>query len=142
MWHLDTNIVIAYLNGDRTVAAQIKAHLPEVAISSLVLAELLYGARASARSSENIKRLRQFLQIVGVADFDQASAEAYSRIRLTLRRKGRPTGEIDAFIAAVALANGAVLVTHNTRHFENIEELRLEDWLEEASSVNLESTRG
>ena len=121
MRHLDTNVVVAYLNGHRGVAAQLRDHLPEVAISSLVLAELLYGARASTRAAENLERLRQFLQIVGVADFDQASAEAYSHIRLALRQKGRPTGEIDALIAAIAIANEAALVTHNVKHFENID---------------------
>ena len=129
MRHLDTNIVIAYLIGNQTVAGQLKDHLPEVAISSLVLAELRFGARASARTVENIERLNQFLQIVEVADFDDASADAYSRIRLSLRQMGRPTGEMDTLIAAVALANDAVLVTHNTKHFEDIEGLVLEDWL-------------
>ncbi len=130
MWHVDTNIVIAYLKGDKAVAAQFKAHLPDVVISSLVLAELLYGARASARAAENIERLKQFLQIVSVADFDQASAESYSHIRLALRRKGRPIGEVDTLIAAIALANNATLVTHNTKHFQNVDTLLLEDWLE------------
>ena len=129
MRHLDTNIVIAYLTGNKTVADQLKNHLPEVAISSLVLAELRFGARASARTGENIERLNQFLQIVEVADFDDASSDAYSRIRLSLRQMGRPTGEMDMLIAAVALSNDAVLVTHNTRHFENITGLVLEDWL-------------
>jgi len=129
MWHLDTNIVVAYLNGNETAAARLKDSLPEVAISALVLGELLYGARASARAAENVERLRQILQVVDVADFDRASAEAYSRLRLALKQKGRPTGEIDALIAATAIANDAILVTHNTRHFENIETLRLEDWL-------------
>jgi len=63
-------------------------------------------------------------------DLGHASADAYSQIRVALRQKGRPTGEIDALIAAVALANNAVLVTHNTKHFENIEGLNLEDWFE------------
>lgn len=129
MWHLDTDTVIAYLSGNQSVANRIKEHLPDVAISSLVLAELFYGARASARATENIAKLNQFVQIVEVANFDQASAEAYSRLRLALRRKGRPTGEIDALIAAVTVANEAALVTHNTKHFENIAELKLEDWL-------------
>ena len=128
MRHLDTNIVIAYLTGNQAVAGQLKDHLPEVAISSLVLAELRFGARASARTDENLERLNQFLQVVEVADFDDASADAYSRIRLSLRQMGRPTGEMDMPIAAVALANDAMLVTHNTRHFENIEGLVLEDW--------------
>jgi len=129
MRHLDTNIVIAYLTGDQTVASQLKDHLPEVAISSLVLAELRFGVRASARTRENLERLNQFLQVVEVADFDDASADAYSRIRLSLRQMGRPTGEMDMLIAAVALANDAILVTHNARHFENIEGLVLEDWI-------------
>ncbi len=68
-------------------------------------------------------------EIIGVAPFDRVSADAYARLRLALRVKGRPTGEVDALIAAVALANEAVFVTHNTRHFEHIEGLLLEDWL-------------
>ena len=129
MRHLDTNIVVAYLTGNRNVADHLAANLPDVAISALALAELLYGAQASARAEENTAALRQFLRTVRVANFDQASAEAYSRIRLALRQKGRPTGEVDALIAAVAVANGAVLVSHNTRHFEHIDGLLLEDWL-------------
>jgi tRNA(fMet)-specific endonuclease VapC len=94
----------------------------------VVLAELLYGARASVRATENTKRIQEFLQIVEVVDFDQGCAEAYSRIRFALRQKGLPIGEMDMLIAAVALANEAILVTHNTKHFENIEGLLLEDW--------------
>lgn len=129
MRHLDTNIVIAYLTGDQTVASQLRDYLPEVPISSLVLAELRFGVRASARADENAKRLEQFLQIVEVVDFDAVGADAYSRIRLSLRQKGRPTGDMDMLIASVALAKDAVLVTHNVRHFENIEGLAFEDWL-------------
>lgn len=129
MRHLDTNIVIAYLNGNQGIAAKLKSYLPDVAISSLVLAELLFGARASARSLANLQSLRQFLQLVTIVDFDANTADTYSQIRLDLRRKGRPTGEIDALIAAVAMANGAILVTHNTKHFANIDGLALEDWL-------------
>ncbi|OAD21474.1 PilT-like protein, partial [Candidatus Thiomargarita nelsonii] len=51
-------------------------------------------------------------------------------IRVTLRKKGRPTGEVDALIAAIALAHNAILVTDNTKHFEHIEGLTLENWLQ------------
>jgi tRNA(fMet)-specific endonuclease VapC len=130
MRHLDTNIIIAYLNGNQKVAERLKAHLPELAMSSLVLAESRYGARASAKASENLQRLEQFLQIVSVVDFDQASADSYSQLRLALRRKGRPTGEMDLLIASIAIAHQAILVTHNTKHFNQIEGLVVEDWLE------------
>jgi tRNA(fMet)-specific endonuclease VapC len=129
MRHLDTNIVFAYLNGNQGVATRLKAHVPDVAISSLVLAELLYGARLSAKSEANLQRLETLTQLIAVASFDRASADAYARLRLTLRLGGRPTGEVDALIAAVALAHEAVFVTHNTRHFEHVEGLQLEDWL-------------
>ena len=59
MHHLDTNIIIAYRNGNQTVANYLKMHLPDVALSTLVLAELRYGARAA----ENLQRLEQLLQI-------------------------------------------------------------------------------
>lgn len=129
MWHLDTNIVIAYFNGDQEIAEKIKSHQPNVAVSALVIAELLYGARASARSKQNLERVHSLLQAVEVVDFDQQSADVYSRIRLELKEKGRPTGEMDMLIAAIAIANKATLVTHNTKHFENMGELQLEDWL-------------
>ena len=131
MRHLDTCIVIACLNGNRTIAEKLKSHLPDIAISSVVLGELLYGARASARSSENLRNLRKFLRLVDILDYDQKSADAYSRIRLSLRRKGRPSGEADMMIAAIALADSAILVTDNTKHFRHVENLRLENWLRE-----------
>jgi predicted nucleic acid-binding protein len=121
--------VIAHLTGDQAVASQLKDHLPEVAISSLVLAELRFGARASARTSENIERLNQFLQIVEVADFDDASADAYSEYV-----SSSPNGTSSAKWTcsyAVALANDAVLVTHNTRHLRILKDWFLRTgWLE------------
>lgn len=130
MRHLDTNAVVVCLRGNQAVAERIKEALPDVEISSLVLAELLFGARISARAEANVEAVRAFVSAIRVVDFDAASAEAYSRIRATLRRKGRTTGEIDALIASVAVASGATLVTHNTKDFEHIDELTLEDWQE------------
>ncbi|EDN69535.1 PilT-like protein [Beggiatoa sp. PS] len=129
--HLDTNIVIAYFKGNHKVANKIKTHLPHISISTLVLGELLYGARASQRKDENLDKVYQFLRIVNVVDFDQACAEQYSHIRASLRKKGRPTGETDALIAAIALAHNATLVTDNIKHFQHIDGLILENWLSE-----------
>lgn len=129
MIHLDTNIVIAFLNQHEGLDEQFAQALPDIAISSLVWGELLYGARASARVEQNLQNLARFAQVVPIVPYDEASAEQYSHIRLALRRKGRPTGEVDALIAAVALAHEATLITHNTRHFEHIPGLQLADWL-------------
>jgi len=131
--HLDTCIVIAYLNGNQTIAKKLKLHLPDVAISSIVLGELLYGARASARSAENFRNLEKFVQLVHISDYNKKSADSYSRIRLSLRQKGRPSGEADMMIAAIALANNAIFVTDNTKHFQHTENLRLENWLKKCA---------
>lgn len=69
-------------------------------------------------------------QIVDVVDFGPASAQVYGQIRFVMRQRGQPIGEMDILIAAVAMADGATLVTHNTKHFGRIEGLPVEDWLE------------
>ena len=94
------------------------------------LGELLYGARASQRQDENLAKIYQFLHIVQVVEFNQASAEQYSHIRVSLRHKGRPTSEVDALIAAIAIAHNAILVTDNVKHFQHIEVLTVENWLQ------------
>jgi len=129
MWHLDTNIVVAYLRGDRRVAERLAAHLPDVAIDTIVLAELLYGVRLSAREAENMRHLSAFLSLVEVASFDESCAEACAQIRARLHKQGRLTSEVDHWIAAACLARGATMVTDNVRHFASIEGLEVEDWL-------------
>lgn len=62
-------------------------------------------------------------------DYDREAALEFGKIQSELRRKGKPTGEIDALIAAVARSRNDILVTNNTRHFINIDGLQLEDWL-------------
>lgn len=126
---LDTNIVVAYLNGHPGIARRIVDRLPEIAIPSLVAAELYYGARVSSRSEENLAKLDRFFQPVSIISFDLSAARQFGILKADLRKRGKPTGETDAWIAAIALAHAATLVTHNIRDFEHISGLRLEDWL-------------
>jgi hypothetical protein len=55
------------------------------------------------------------------------AAECYGEIRVSLRRRGLPTGETDVLIAAIAVASNSVLATRNGKHFRNIEQLTIED---------------
>ena len=77
--------MIAYLNGNQEVAGQLNSHIPDVAMSSIVFAEWLYGARLSAKSERNLQKLGALGQLIGIAPFDRASAESYARLRLALR---------------------------------------------------------
>jgi len=62
--------------------------------------------------------------------FDLSCAIKFGNIKSKLRAIGKPTGEVDALIAATALTHDAVLVTNNPKHFKNIEGLKMENWLE------------
>ena len=69
-----------------------------------------------------------FLSPISVLDFDTDAAEEYGKIRADLERKGTPIGPMDMLIAAHAKAEDLVLVTNNTREFERVEDLEVEDW--------------
>jgi len=127
---LDTNTCIRFLNGQsEVIRRRIESLRPEnLAVCSVVKAELLYGAVKSAKPNENLAKLTRFFEPFLSLPFDDSAADVYSRIRARLERSGTPIGPNDLLIAAIALSRGAVLVTHNLREFERIEGLSLEDW--------------
>jgi len=125
---LDTNVVVAFLNGDKSVLKRIRVEIDKIALSTLVVAELDYGARVSRKSEENLEKLYRLVDIVQVVPFDIECARIFGTIKSRLRSLGKPTGEVDALIAATAMAHEAILVTTNKKHFENIEGLKVEIW--------------
>ena len=125
---LDTNVVIAFFNGSKAVLERIHSEIDRIALSTLVVAELDYGAKASQKAEENLEKLHRFVDIVRVVPFDLECAKIFGTIKSKLRKMGRPTGEVDALIAATAMSNKAVLVTGNRKHFENIKGLKVEIW--------------
>lgn len=127
---LDTNTCIRYLNGQSAGVLRRLQSLPltEVAVCSVVKAELYYGAMKSDNPDQTLAKQRLFLDAFASLPFDDRAAELYGRIRADLSRKGTPIGPYDLMIAAIALAHGAILVTHNVREFGRVEGLRFEDW--------------
>jgi tRNA(fMet)-specific endonuclease VapC len=125
---LDTNIVVAFLNGDTWILKRIKNEMDRIALSSLVVGELDYGAKVSQKARDNLEKLYQFVDVVQVLPFDIECAKFFGSVKSKLRNIGKPTGEVDILIAATAMANKATLVTANKKHFENIEGLKMEVW--------------
>ena len=125
---LDTNVVIAFFNGSKAVLERVHSEIDRIALSTLVVAELDYGAKASQKAEENLEKLHRFVDIVRVVPFDLECAKIFGTIKSKLRKMGKPTGEVDALIAATAMSNKAVLVTGNRKHFENIKGLKVEIW--------------
>lgn len=125
---LNTNVVIAFLNGNKAVAERLADNIDKIALSALVVAELDYGAKASQNASRNLDKLTRLLDVVQTVPFDLECAKSFGTIKSRLRNIGKPTGEVDALSAATAIAHRAVLITGNKRHFEHIEGLRIETW--------------
>lgn len=129
MYLLDTNICVALMQGHPATIVEFDAKSLECYLPTIVLAELYKGVYCSRKIERNLSALNLFVREMEILPFDGDAAVEFGIIQGELRRIGRPTGELDALIAAVARARGDILVTHNTRDFINIPGLQLEDWL-------------
>ncbi len=127
---MDTNACIRLLNQKSTPLARKLASVPksDVALGSITKAELYYGAYRSERREANLSLLQRFFQEFATLPFDEKCEEVYGLARAELALAGTPIGPNDLLIAAIALANGFTLVTHNTREFSRVKGLRVEDW--------------
>lgn len=130
---LDTNICIyAIKHKPPEVIRKFLSHDPsDLCISSITYAELMHGVEKSMAVERNRVAIMMFLSPISILDFDSYAAREYGRIRADLERKGTPIGPMDMLIAAHARAEGLILVTNNTRVFERVEELEIEDWTKE-----------
>ena len=130
MYLLDTNACIQFLNGtSETLRFHFQQHSPsDIALCSIVKAELLFGARHSQRVEANLLRVKQFSAPLKSLVFDDRCAEEYAQIRTDLSRQGKIIGSNDMLIAAIARVHDAVLITNNTKEFSRIANLRIEDW--------------
>ena len=127
---LDTNMcVYALRNKPRAVSDHIQQHKPDdIVISAITVAELRVGADKSNRPEENHRQISNFLLTFDVLMFDSGAADAYGVIRADLERRGQPIGELDMLLAAHAVSQNLIFVTHNTSEFQRVKGLQLEDW--------------
>jgi tRNA(fMet)-specific endonuclease VapC len=130
MYLLDTNICIALLNNNSKAVAKFNLFFAQCYTSAIVVSELYKGVHCSQQVEKNLETLAQLTQLLTVEPFDLDAAAEFGKIQSQLRQIGKPTGEIDALIGAVARYRYDILVTNNIKDFENIPNLRLENWLE------------
>lgn len=127
---LDTNVCIDYLTGRHpTVGARLRSESPDdVCTSSIVAAELRYGADRSRRPAENHAALDRLFAGLSTLDFDSEAARVYGRVRAALEASGGPIGPNDMLIAAHAVARGLTLVTDNERELSRVADLVVVNW--------------
>ena len=123
---LDTNIIVAWLKGETTIANKIDK-AKEIHIPIIVLGELYYGALYSTQVEKNIQQIRNVIVIYNILTIDEETTIAYGNIKASLRKKGKPIPENDIWIAALAMRYELVLITRD-KHFKEIESIKAKSW--------------
>ncbi len=126
---LDTNTCIHYLNQrhPEVTRRMVAAGPDRLAVSSLTVAELHFGAERSGRPEANRARLRVFLDELRSVPFDDRCGESFGRLKAERRAAGRPVPDFDLAIAATAIAEGLTLVSSD-HHMRSLPGLAVEDW--------------
>ena len=129
---LDTDACIYLLNGDQRVKARVaQVGVEAIAVAIITKGELYFGAYNSSQIDANLARIQAFLTEPGpeVLSLDEPVMDCFGKHKAELRRQGQPIGDIDLLIAGVAVSQGLTLVTNNTKHFQRVPGLVLENWL-------------
>jgi len=127
---LDTNIASYTIkHKPASVHAQFKRNLGRMAISTITVMELVYGAEHSTHVECNLAVIEGFTARLVVLDYDHAAAWHSGQIRAELRRNGQPIGPYDQMLAGHARSRGLTLVTNNTGKFQRVPGLLLENWV-------------
>ena len=123
---LDTSMAIRLLNGDSAASEQAKA-LPRIMLPTIVVGELMYGAKNSARASQNLPRCITLIDTCVVVPLGQTTAALYAQTRLALKKRGKPMPTNDVWIAAQCIEHSWTLVTDDS-DFDRVDGLLVERW--------------
>ncbi len=132
LYLLDTNIVSYFIKGNHPkLSARMKLafNKQNIAISAITRAEIRYGQALMTSNDKRHKSINLLLDELPTLPWTTEVADRYGQVKGQLQRQGTPIGEMDTQIAAHTLTEDLILVTHNTKHFDNVPDLKLEDWL-------------
>lgn len=127
---LDTEAASRLMRAERGIATRLRrSGAKSLSISSVTMAELLYGARLREDNPSIMAVVRTFLGRIAVHSWDDDAAEMHAHIRVKAKRLGRSAGVFDIMIAAHADSLGLTLVT-NDAAIKNlkIEGLKIVSW--------------
>jgi tRNA(fMet)-specific endonuclease VapC len=125
---LDTDTISFIVRNNSSVIANLIKHEDDdICISAISYGEIFYGLEKK-KSERLFNEVNSIMGKLGVIDFDTSQSEVYGKIRMELEKTGTPLGDMDMLIAASAISIGAILVSHNKKHFSKIKSLKVEDW--------------
>lgn len=127
---LDTNTIIYWWKGNTNIEKRIlKVGINNVAVPYIVISELYFGAYNSQRVAENIQKINEFVQAVNIINSNTSMMKTFGAIKSKLRAEGKIIDDADLYIASAAMEYELILVSNNTKHFQNIQELMIDNWV-------------
>ena len=142
MYLLDTDTLIYFLKGEKSVVANFKAHTnTPKAISVITYGELVYGARKSERVTENLAKIHRLAELYPLIDTTRAVVDSFGEIKATLTSAGTTVDDFDLLIGCTAITLNYVVVTNNTRHYAMIPGLKVENWAQPGSHSRRQNLR-
>ena len=132
---LDTNILIDFIKEVPSVVEhilQVGTHqccMSVISLHELYIGAYLAGEKKTEYYVREIERINTLLDYFTVLNLE-TKGEEYARIKYELRKKGKPVDEFDMVIAGHAVNTGLTIVTDNIKHFENMPDVRVENWME------------
>lgn len=126
---LDTDVCVEILRGNSEVISRRREIQDSVATSWITASELFYGAAKSAAPNDNRMLVEQLLVTMDVVGISLEAARRFGALKATLEKSGQRLADADLLIASIALANDAILVTGNYKHYQRIPGLATEDWI-------------
>ena len=129
MYCLDTNVIIDFFRGDKVLAKKVGEMGPdEIFFTEITLCELFRGAYKSMQKEKSLQLIYDLVRNYRFLALTPDSCEIFGRDFNALARMGKPTQEFDLIVSSIAKENDLILVTRNRKHFENIPDLKLEEW--------------
>lgn len=126
---IDTDTIIFALRSDHGVLEKFEANknIP-ISISMITYAELIFGAKRSQNEQKNMIKVNHIRDIYTIEELNEGVMEVFADIKAKMFDKGIRIEDMDLLIAATAIYNELTLVTNNIKHFENIPNLKIENW--------------
>lgn len=129
MYCLDTNIITAIFRGEKELAKKINTINPnDIFFTGITLCELFKGAYKSKQREKSLSLIYDFASSYKLLGLTLTSCEIFGKDFDNLEKAEKQTQQFDLLTASIAKENSIVLVTRNKRHFENIPDLKLEEW--------------
>lgn len=126
---IDTNIIIYRLKNLGNVNANfLKNEDKHMSLSVVSYGELVFGARKSKAVEKNMETVNVIKSIFPLIEITSEIMNIFGEIKAYTQKIGKTIDDMHLLIAATAITNNFTLVTHNTKHFENIPNLKIEDW--------------